>query len=83
MQDEQNKEKDGGSTDAGHDTSDNSSRTSATEAVTSKVEKDKQYGGDGRYISKQPHQIIADHHLVIERYGAEHAQGHQHPDPGQ
>ena len=45
MQDEQGKEKDGGSTDSGLNTSENLSRTASAEAVTSKFEKDKQYGG--------------------------------------
>lgn len=45
MQDAQTKEKDGGLTEAGLNTSANLGQTSAAETVTSKVEKDKQYGG--------------------------------------
>ena len=45
MQDATGKEKDGGSTDPGRNTSENLSQTASAEAVTSKVEKDKQYGG--------------------------------------
>ena len=45
MQDGPEKGKDGDLTDPGRNTSDNLSRTSALEAVTSKVEKEKQYGG--------------------------------------
>jgi len=45
MQNGPDKEKDGGTTDAGPNTSANSGQTASAEAVTSKVEKDKQYGG--------------------------------------
>lgn len=43
--DKENKEKDGGSTDTGRETSENLGQTSAADALTSKIEEGKQYGG--------------------------------------